>query len=83
MFSLQANHRVNLFATSRFIPEITTKFQGNISFEIRASKEDIGRYLDAHMRHLTPFDDWNQKLQDEIKIKISDAVDGMYVLGII
>jgi hypothetical protein len=83
MFSLQANHRVNLFATSRFIPEITTKFQGNISFEIRASKEDIGRYLEAHMRHLTSFDDWNQQLQDEIKVEISDAVDGMYVLGII
>ena len=83
MFSLQANHGVNLFVTSRFIPEITTKFQGNISFEIRASKEDIGRYLETHMKHLTPFDDWSQQLQDEIKVEISDAVDGMYVLGII
>ena len=83
MFSLQANYGVNLFATSRFIPEITTKFQGSISLEIRASKEDIERYLQAHMRHLTPFDDWNQQLQDEIKVEILDAVDGMYVLGII
>lgn len=83
MFSLQANYGVNLFTTSRFIPEITTKFQGSISLEIRASKEDIGRYLQAHMRHLTLFDDWNQQLQDEIKVEISDAVDGMYVLGII
>jgi hypothetical protein len=58
MFNLQANHGVNLYATSRFIPEITTKFQANISLEIRASKEDIGRYLEAHMRHLSPFDDW-------------------------
>ena len=57
MFNLQANHGVNLYATSRFIPEITTKFQANISLEIRASKEDIGRYLEAHMRHLSPFDD--------------------------
>jgi hypothetical protein len=83
IFSLQANHGVNLFATSRFIPEITTKFQRNISVEIRASKEDIERYLEAHMRHLTPFDDWNQQLQDEIKVEILDAVDDMYVLGII
>ncbi|KAH8598551.1 hypothetical protein B0O99DRAFT_457043, partial [Bisporella sp. PMI_857] len=81
MFSLQANHGVNLFATSRFIPEITTKFQGNISLEIRASKEDIGRYLETHMRHLTPFDDWNQQLRDEIKVEISDAVDGMFLLA--
>ena len=57
MFNLQANHGVNLYATSRFIPEITTKFQANISLEIRVSKEDIGRYLEAHMRHLSPFDD--------------------------
>lgn len=79
MFNLQANHGVNLYATSRFIPEITTKFQANISLEIRASKEDIGRYLEAHMRHLSPFDDWNRQLQDEIKVAIADAVDGMYV----
>jgi hypothetical protein len=79
MFNLQANHGVNLYATSRFIPEITTKFQANISLEIRASKEDIGRYLEAHMRHLSPFDDWDRQLQDEIKVAIADAVDGMYV----
>ena len=79
MFSLQANHKANLFATSRFIPEITTKFQGNILLEIRASKEDIGRYLEAHMRHLSSFDDWNRQLQDKIKVTIADAVDGMYV----
>ena len=79
VFSLQANHRANLFATSRFIPDITTKFQEYISLEIRASKEDIGRYLEAHMRHLSPFDDWNRQLQDEIKVAIADAVDGMYV----
>jgi hypothetical protein len=79
MFSLQAKCRVNLFATSRFIPEVTRKFRGSISLEIRASKEDIGRYLEAHMRHLSSFDEWNRQLQDEIKAGISDAVDGMYV----
>ena len=79
IFSLQANQGVNIFATSRFIPEITTKFQGNILLEIRANKEDVERYLEAHMRHLSSFDDWNQQLQDEIKVAIADAVDGMYV----
>lgn len=79
IFSLQANQGVNLFATSRSIPEITTKFQGNLLLEIRANKDDIERYLEAHMRHLSSFDDWNQQLQDEIKVAIADAVDGMYV----
>ena len=79
IFSLQANQGANLFATSRFIPEITTRFQGNISLEIRANKEDIESYLEAHMRHLSSFDDWNRQLRDEIKVAIADAVDGMYV----
>ena len=80
IFSLQANQGANLFATSRFIPEITTKFQGNIWLEIRANKKDIENYLEAHMRHLSSFDDWDQQLQDEIKVAIAEAVDGMYVI---
>ena len=79
LFNLQVNHRVNLFVTSRFIPEITTKFQGNISLEIRASREDICRYVEAHIGYLLSFNDWNRQLQDEIKVAIVDAVDGMYV----
>jgi hypothetical protein len=79
MFSLQANCGVNVLATSRFIPEITKSFQGSISLEVRASKGDIDRYLEAHMRQLLSFDEWNRQLQDEIKVGISDAVDGMYV----
>ena len=47
-------------------------------FEIRANKEDIERYLEAHMGHLSSYDDWIQQLQDEIKVAIADAVDGMY-----
>jgi hypothetical protein len=79
MFSLQANCGVNVLATSRFIPEITKSFQGSISLEVRASKGDIDRYLEAHMRQLLSFDEWKRQLQDEIKVGISDAVDGMYV----
>lgn len=79
MFNLQTKCGVNLFATSRFIPEITQYFRKSISLEIRASREDIGRYLEAHIGHLSLFDEWNWQLQDEIKAGISDAVDGMYV----
>jgi hypothetical protein len=79
MFSIQAKCRVNLFATSRFIYDIIEKFQGSISLEIRASKGDIGRYLEAQIEQLSPFDEWNGRLQDETKAGISDDVDGMYV----
>jgi Cdc6-like AAA superfamily ATPase len=37
LFSLQAKCVGNLFATSRFIPEITQNFQGSISLEIRGN----------------------------------------------
>ena len=79
LFGLQANHGVNLYITSRFIPEITTKFQADITLEVHASKEDIGRYLETHMGYLSSFNDWNRQLQDEIKVEILEAVDGMYV----
>jgi hypothetical protein len=47
--NLQAKYQANLFATSRFIPEITEKFEGSIVLEIRATAEDVRRYIDGHM----------------------------------
>jgi len=79
IFNLQAKHRTNLFATSRFIPEITKQFDRCRSLEIRASKEDVERYLVGHMGYMLASDEWSKQLQDEIKTGISDAVDGMYV----
>jgi hypothetical protein len=79
IFNLQAKTGANFFATSRFIPEITTKFEGNVSVEIRASDEDVRRYLDGHMSQLSSFVVRNPDLQEEIKTEIIRAVDGMYV----
>jgi Cdc6-like AAA superfamily ATPase len=79
IFSLQAKHGANLFTTSRFIPEITEKFQSSISLEIRASIEDVRRYLDGCMSQLPEFVRCNHDLQEEIKVEIVKAVDGMYV----
>jgi hypothetical protein len=36
-----------------FILEITRKFQGSISLEIRVSKGDLDRYLEAYIGRLT------------------------------
>jgi len=82
IFQLEAKCRANIFATSRFIPEVTEKFNGHTSLEIRASKEDTERYLEGHMEQLLAFDGWSGQLRDEIKAGISDAVDGMYVFHI-
>lgn len=79
IFNLQARSRANIFATSRFIPEITERFEGSMSLEIRASKHDVQRYVDGHMLQLPSFVGRNLDLQEEIKAKIVKAVDGMYV----
>jgi hypothetical protein len=79
LFSLQVKHRANLFATSRFIPEITREFHGSISLEIRASEHDVRRYVDSRVSHLPSIIRRSPDLQEEIKTEIVKAVDGMYV----
>jgi hypothetical protein len=69
---------MSLFATSRFIHEIMAKLQNNaIVKEIRAQKSDITKYLEANIDELPPFVLRNPKLQQEIIVGITDAVDGM------
>lgn len=79
LFNLQARCEVNLFATSRPIPSIEKEFEGNSNLEIRASEEDMRRYLEGHMFRLPRFVARSLELQEEIKTDIVNAVDGMYV----
>ena len=79
MFNLQTKTGANLFATSRFIPEIIKEFEGSASLEIRACDEDVRRYLDGHMTQLPSFVTRSPNLQVEIQTEIMNAVDGMYV----
>jgi hypothetical protein len=83
IFNLQTSCKANVFATSRFVPDIMEKFDGHLSLEIRASEEDIQRYLEGHMTELRPFVTRaeNRKLLEEIVHVISHTVDGMYVLN--
>lgn len=76
MFILQAKTRMNLFATSRFIKEIEEMFQNVPKVEIRASDEDIRRYLSDNMPQLPGFvRDFN--LQEQITTAVLQAVQGM------
>ncbi|PMD49792.1 uncharacterized protein K444DRAFT_548252, partial [Hyaloscypha bicolor E] len=80
IFSLQAKYGANIFATSRFIPEITEKFERSLLIEIRTSDEDVRRYLDSQMFRLPGFVVGSPELQEEIKTEIIRAVDGMFLL---
>lgn len=79
IFRIQFKYKANIFATSRFLPQITDYFERSVSLEIRASDEDISRYLDGRMFGLPSFVLRNLELQQEIKTEIIKSVDGMYV----
>jgi Cdc6-like AAA superfamily ATPase len=79
LLQLQSKCGVNLFATSRFISDITEKFERALRLEIRASKQDVERYVEGHIDELPRFVQRDQSLQQEICSEIVKAVDGMYV----
>lgn len=79
VFDFQAISNVNLFATSRHIPDIEERFEESLRLEIRASEEDIHKYLDIRMQHgqLPRFVRDDLTLREEISANIVKAVDGM------
>ena len=74
---LKALKSVNLMLTSRFVPCVTDFIQSDMTLEVRAKKEDVIKYIDAHMKWLPKFVCKNSDLQQTIKDSVSDAVDGM------
>ena len=79
IFDLQAKTGTNLFATSRHIPDILERFHGSV-LEVRASDEDVRRYVEGYIPQLRLFVSHSSTLQEEMKTKIVKAVDGMYVV---
>jgi len=81
-FSLQSKFEANIFATSRLIPEIMNIFKDSVRLEIRAREEDVRTYLDHQMSPRRAFLRKNQVLQEEIKIRVLDVVNGMYEISL-
>ena len=81
IFTLQQKCKVNIFATSRVVPDVTEKFKGHTSLEIRAHNEDVRNYLEG--RIVRSDRKSLRTLDEKIKTKIVEAVDGMYVPYII
>ena len=79
ILNLQAKTGASLFLTSRYLPEIVKEFEGSISLEIRASDEDVLRYIDGRISWLLRSRiSRYQDLQNTIRKEILKAVDGMY-----
>jgi hypothetical protein len=79
IFDLQVICGTNIFATSRFIPKITEKFNRSTLLEIRAQDEDVQKYLDGRISQSES--KILKTYREEIKAEITKAVDGMYVLS--
>lgn len=75
----QATKSVNLMLTSRDIPRVTENVQSNVRLEVRASDEDVERYVDGHLDELPRFVSKSPKMQQTIKDAIVSTVDGMCV----
>lgn len=70
-------HGVNIFATSRFIPEITDSFDKSTWLEIRASDEDVARFVDAQISR--GGSDLLKKMRAEATAGTVKAANGMQV----
>lgn len=75
--ALQSQRKISVFVTSRFLPEVTSLFQGRPSIEIRATEGDVKRYLENHMAELPKCIQRNDELQRTVVSEITKAVDGM------
>ena len=80
IFNLQQKGKVNIFATSRFVPEVTEIFKEYTRLEIRAHDEDVRNYLEGRISRSNR--KFLRTLPGDIKTKIIKAVDGMYVFRI-
>lgn len=79
LFKLHSIFGVNILVTSRPVRHVIENFRDYVPLEIRASHEDIEKYITGNIRSLPAFVYRNSELQNEIVQCIIEAIDGMYV----
>ncbi|KAH0527112.1 hypothetical protein TsFJ059_002145 [Trichoderma semiorbis] len=81
IYKLRSETKANFFITSRFNEDISGAFSGIPTLEIRASDEDVQRYLRRNMVYLPKFVYKDPSLQKEIIDSILKAVQGMFLVA--
>lgn len=74
---LQTHMDIRTLFTSRSIPAIMKQFEGVTQLEVRASKEDVLRYVDGQLPRLPKCIQKDKTLQSEVVAEIVEAADGM------
>jgi Cdc6-like AAA superfamily ATPase len=77
IFNLQTDCQMNFLATSRHIPWIDAFFSNAKRADVSASEPDVASYVYSRMNEFPEFVINDPQLQDEMKIEIARAVDGM------
>ncbi|KAJ0164649.1 Vegetative incompatibility protein HET-E-1 [Colletotrichum tanaceti] len=70
-----------IFATSRPIPRISSHFEGCLSQEIQATRDDLESYLGSRVADCSPVLKRDELLCNEVTATIVDAVNGMFLLA--
>ncbi|GLA02670.1 hypothetical protein AnigIFM60653_002195 [Aspergillus niger] len=84
LFRMQDATGLNILATSRFAPEIEKNFRerDDCSFlEIRATDEDIRRYIQGNITSLPSFVTQDQAMADRILKEIPQTASGMFLFA--
>ncbi|GLA12007.1 hypothetical protein AnigIFM62618_007140 [Aspergillus niger] len=84
LFRMQDATGLNILATSRFAPEIEKNFKerDDCSFlEIRATDEDIRRYIQGNITSLPSFVTQDQAMADRILKEIPRGASGMFLFA--
>lgn len=79
LFELQRCTGLSLFVTSRDIGEINDLFSSAMQTRIKATGEDIDKYISTHMTTLPKFVLKNTDLQKHIKNAIVQSAGEMWV----
>jgi hypothetical protein len=77
LWNLQTGFRIRLLVTSRYVTSIENLFQNARRIEVRASDEDVRKYIEAQMRGKRKFLELPQGARDDIKEGIVQSVQGM------
>ena len=74
---LQDLYHFNLMTTSRYIPSLAQDLQNSLCIEIRASPNDIRKYVQGHISDLAKCVRRDSGLQETIADSIANVVEGM------
>ena len=79
LLTLSEKFDLNLMVTSRFIPDVMEAFSNAVRLEVRASRDDVKRYVTGRIPVLPKCIGRDAGLQQLVQERIAETVDGMLV----